>query len=592
MYIATIPNRSSPPAILLRESYRAGGKVKSRTLANLTPWPPAKIAALRRVLAEDPGVLEATGDARSPGGPSDAASFEILRSLPHGHVAAVLGTLRRLGLESILAQQRSAARDAVVALIVARVIDPRSKLATARDLGDKTAFTSLGEALGLGATTPDDLYAAMDWLLLRQPAIEKALAGRHLAEGTLVLYGVTSTYFEGGTCPLAHFGHSRDGKRDKLQIVFGLLCNAAGCPVGVEVFEGHTADPKTLTKPIEKIQRRFGLQRVVLVGDRGMLTEARITQELRPGGLDWITALRAPAIRALAEAGVIHPSLFGERDLAEIASPAYPGERLVACRNPLLAEERARKRTALLAATAKELERIVAATRRAKNRLRGQDQIGLRVGKVLDRFKMGQHFRLEITADSFRYWRDDEAVAAEAALDGIYIVRTSLPADALNAEQAVRAYKGLAAAERAFRSLKTVDLKVWPIHHRLADRVRAHVLLCMLAYYVEWHMRQVWVPVLFDDDDQAAGQARRTSVVAATQRSARAERKAVTQRTPAETQAPEGWPVHGFQTLLADLATLAKNRVRFAGSDAAMMTIYTQPTPLQQRALDLLQVSL
>jgi len=579
MYIATIPNRSSPPAILLRESYRADGQVKSRTLANLTPWPPAKIAALRRVLADEPPAQRSAGSEGS-------GAFEIQRSLPHGHVAAVLGTLRRLGLEPILSKKRSAARDAVVALIVARVIDPRSKLATARGLDGETAFTSLGEALGLSTATPDELYAAMDWLLPRQPAIEQVLARRHLAEQTLVLYDVTSTYFEGRTCPLARFGHSRDGKKDKLQIVFGLLCNAAGCPVAVEVFDGNTADPKTLTQQIEKLQQRFGLQRVVLVGDRGMLTAARIERELRPSGLDWITALRAPAIRALAEAGVVQPALFDERDLAEITTPAYPGERLVACRNPLLAEERARKRQELLAATEQRLDRIVAATGRAKNRLRGQDQIGLRVGKVLNRFKMGKHFRLEITADAFRYQRDDEAIAAEAALDGIYIVRTSLPADTLKAEQTVRAYKGLAVAERAFRSLKTVDLKVRPIHHRLADRVRAHVLLCTLAYYVEWHMRQALAPLLFDDDDKPAGEARRTSVVARAQRSARAARKAASQRTENDQ------PVHSFQTLLADLATLAKNRVRFAGSDAATMTIYTQPTALQQRALALLQVRL
>jgi hypothetical protein len=356
--------------------------------------------------------------------------------------------------------------------------------------------------------------------------------------------------------------------------------------VAVEVFEGNTADPRTLSRQIEKLQQRFGLRRVVLVGDRGMLTAARITQELRPNGLDWITALRAPAIRELQKAGLIQPSLFDEQDLAEITAPAYPGERLVACRNPLLAEERTRKRQALLAATECDLERIVAATQRDRNPLRGQDRIGLRVGKVLNRFKMGKHFRLEITADSFRYSRDQAAITAEAALDGIYIVRSSLPADRLNAADTVRAYKGLAVAERAFRSLKTVDLKVRPIYHRLADRVRAHVLLCMLAYYVEWHMRQALAPILFDDDDPAGGEARRSSVVAPAQRSERAERKARTQQT-AEQQ-----PVHSFQTLLADLATLAKNHVRFGGSDAATMTVYTQPTSLQQRALELLKVTL
>jgi len=578
MYIATVPNRSSPPAILLRESYREGKKVRSRTLANLTHWPAEKIAAFRRVLADEP-VIPASG-----GGAGESGAFEIQRSLPHGHVAAVLGTLRRLGLAAIVASKRSLERDLAVAMIVARVIDPRSKLATARGLGSETAFTSLGEALGVSVATEDDLYASMDWLLPRQGAIEKALAGRHLAERTLVLYDVTSTYYEGRTCPLAKFGHSREGKKDKRQIVFGLLCNADGCPVAVEVFAGNTADPKTLGRQIEKIQKRFGLQRVVLVGDRGMLTEARIEQELRPNGLDWITALRAPAIRLLAEAGVVQRSLFDERDLAEITSPAYPGERLVACRNPLLADERARKRTELLKATEKELDKIVAATGRAKNRLRGKDRIGVRVGKVLNRFKMAKHFGIEITDDSFRYKRDTAGIEAEAALDGIYIVRTSLPAEVLNADRTVRAYKGLAVAERAFRSLKTVDLKVRPIYHRLADRVRAHVLLCMLAYYVEWHMRQALAPILFDDDDKAAGEARRASVVAKAERSERAEEKAATKQTA------DGQPVHSFRTLLADLATLAKNRVRFQGSDAATITVYTQPTPAQKRALDLLQV--
>lgn len=578
MYIATVPNRSSPPAILLRESRRQGKKVKTRTLANLTHWSAEKLEALRRVLADEGG--PAGPSARREGSPE----FEIQRSLPHGHVAAVLGTLRRLGVERIVASKCGPARNLVVAMIVARVIDPRSKLATARGLGRETAFTTLGEALGVSAATEDDLYAAMDWLLPRQAAMEKAFAARHLAEHTLVLYDVTSTYYEGRTCPLARFGHNRDGKKNKLQIVFGLLCNAEGCPVGVEVFEGNTADPKTLTKQIDKIQGRFKLKRVVLVGDRGMLTEARIEQELRPNGLDWITALRAPAIQALLEAGAVQRSLFDERDLAEITSPAYPGERLVACRNPLLADQRARKRKELLEATEKELNPIVAATQRTKNRLRGKERIGLRVGRVLNRFKMGKHLRLEITEDSFRYERDTEGIAAEAALDGIYVVRTSLPASTLDADQTVRAYKGLAVAERAFRSLKTVDLKVRPIHHRLADRVRAHVLLCMLAYYVEWHMRKALAPILFDDDDKAAGQARRASVVARAQRSERAEQKAATKQTD------DGRPVHSFQTLLTDLATLTKNRVRFQGSDAAIMTVYARPTVLQQRALDLLQV--
>jgi hypothetical protein len=580
MYIATVPNRSSPPAILLRESYREGKKVKTRTLTNITAWPPEKIQALRRVLADEPILPPAVGGGQGSG------AFEIQRSLPHGHVAAVLGTLRRLGVERMVASRPGPERDLVTAMIVARVIDPRSKLATARGLGGETAFTSLGEVLGVRAAREDDLYAAMDWLLPRQAAIETALAARHLAEHTLVLYDVTSTYYEGRTCPLAKFGHSRDGKKNKLQIVFGLLCNAEGCPVGVEVFEGNTADPKTLTRQIEKIQKRFGLRRVVWVGDRGMLTQARIDQELRPNGFDWITALRAPAIRALMEEGTVQPSLFDERDLAEITSPAYPGERLMACRNPLLADERARKRQELLAATEKELNKIVAATQRTRNRLKGKDRIALRVGRVVQRFKMSKHFRLQITEESFGYEQDKANIMAEAVLDGIYVVRTSLPASVLDADRTVGAYKGLSAAERAFRSLKTVDLKVRPIHHRLEDRVRAHVLLCMLAYYVEWHMRKALAPILFDDDDKTAAQARRASAVARAQRSPRAEQKAATRQTP------EGEPVHSFQTLLTDLATLTKNRVRFQGSDAATMTVYAKPMPVQQRALSLLQVAI
>jgi len=575
MYIATVPNRSSPPAILLRESYRQGGKVRTRTLANITHWPGQQIEALGRVLK---------GETLVP--PEDA--FEIQRSLPHGHVAAVLGTVRRLGLDRLIAPKPGVERSLVWAMIVARIIDPRSKLATARGLGEETAFTSLGEVLGVSSATEDDLYAAMDWLLERQPAIEKRLARRHLSEGTLVLYDVTSSYYEGHTCPLARWGHNRDGKKDKLQIVYGLLCNTEGCPVAVAVFEGNTADPKTLATQIAKIRERFGLKRVVLVGDRGMLTEARIREELRPiDGLDWITALRAPAIRKLVDQGAFVPaSLFDERDLAEITSPSYPGERLVVCRNPFLAEERARKREELLQATEKGLDKIVAATRRAQRRLRGKDKIGQRVGKYLNRFKVGKHFRIEISDDAFHYERKAEQIAAEAALDGIYIVRTSVPKEALGSEQTVRAYKGLSVVERAIRSFKTVDLKVRPIHHRLPDRVRAHVFLCLLAYYVEWHMRQALAPILFDDDDKEAGERFRKSVVAPAQQSDRAKRKARTKRTD------DDHPVHSFQTLLADLATIAKNRVRFFKSDARTTQMLTTPTPFQQHVFDLLGVTL
>ncbi len=590
MYIAKIPNRSSSPAFLLRESYREAGKVKSRTLANITDWPPETIAMLRRVLK---------GETLVPVG----EGFEIVRSLPHGHVAAVLGTLRRLKVGPMLASKKGPMpaskkvplRDLVVAMIVARVIDPRSKLGTARGLGNETAFSSLGETLGVSSASEDDLYAAMDWLLERQPRIERELAKRHLSEGTLVLYDLTSTYYEGRTCPLAKRGHNRDGKKGKLQIEFGLLCNADGCPVAVEVFEGNTADPKTLGVQIAKIRERFGLKRVVLVGDRGMLTEARIREEIKPiAGLDWITALRAPAIRKLVEAGDLSPSLFNERDLGEITSSMYPDERLVVCRNPLLADERARKRQALLAATEKELDKIVQAAGRTKRPLRGKDKIGMRVGKVLNKFKVGKHFELEIADQSLGYSRNEKKISAEAALDGIYCVRTSTCKKAVDAEQTVRAYKGLSVVERAFRSFKTVDLKVRPIHHRLESRVRAHVFPCMLAYYVEWHMRQGLAAILFDDDDKEAAAAKRVSPVAPARRSDRAAHKAHAKRTA------DDRPVHSFRTLLADLATLAKSRVRFlggdatttAGSDAATTEMLTTPTPHQQHVFDLLNVSL
>ncbi|TXL69089.1 IS1634 family transposase, partial [Vineibacter terrae] len=475
MYVTHVPNRSSPPAILLRESYRDGERVRTRTLANLSSWPPAKIAALQAVLR---------GQAVAP------SALVIRRSLPHGHVAAVLGTARRIGLDRLLGQADARPATLALAMIVARVIDPASKLATAAQLAPDTATSTLGELLDLGSLDQDDLYAALDWLVAQQARIEAALARRHLREGTLVLYDVTSSYLEGRHCELARHGYSRDGKRDKLQIVFGLICTAAGCPLAVEVFEGNTADPATLASQIAKLKQRFGLQRVVLVGDRGMITAARIEETLRPAGLDWITTLRAPQIQALAgDGGPLQLSLFDQRDMAEITSPDFPGERLIVCRNPLLAAERARKRQDLLRATEAELARIVAATRRARKPLRGRDKIGLRVGAVLDHRHMAKHFVLTITDDGFSFSRNLDGIAAEAALDGIYVLRTALPAQTLDAAATVRAYKGLAHAERAFRSLKISDLEVRPIYHRRARRVRAHVFLCMLAYHIEWHMR-------------------------------------------------------------------------------------------------------
>jgi transposase len=576
MYIAAIPNRGSPPAILLRESFREGSKVRTRTLANLSHWPPHRIEAFRAFL-KGGGVGPAFGP----------DSFEIVRSLPHGQIAAALGSLRRLELDSILARKGSRQRDLCVAMIVGRLLDPRSKLALVRSLGEQTLSSSLGETLGIADADEDELYRAMDWLLERQGQIESALAKRHLAEGTLVLYDVSSTYFEGRRCPLARIGHSRDGRFDRLQIVFGLLTDAEGCPVASEVFDGNTGDPKTVLAQVKKLRERFGLKRVVLVGDRGMITSARIEEDLKQApGLEWITALRGPAIRKLVETGSLDVSLFDERDLAEISSPDYPGERLIVCRNPLLAEERKRKREDLLQATEKELEKVAAATRRAKHPLRGQDRIGLRVGRVLGRFKMGKHFKLDITDTRFAYERDQVGIAEEAALDGIYVIRTSVAADKLSPEDTVLSYKRLAQVERAFRSLKTVDLKLRPIHHHLATRVRAHVLICMLAYYVEWHMRRALAPMLFDDDDKAAAARSRKSPVAKAQRSEKAERKARTKLTT------DGSPVHSFQTLLRDLATVVNNRVQPTDRSAKPFEMTTTPTPLQQRALDLLGVSL
>jgi len=573
MYIEVVPNRGSRPAILLREGWREAGKVRKRTLANLSDWEPHRVQALSAVLKGQSVV----GDIEN--------AFEIIRSRPHGHVAAVLGTLSRLKLDQLLSRSRSRERDLCVAMIVARLIAPGSKLAITRGLSQSTASSTLGELLCCDDANEDECYAAMDWLLERQESIEDALAKRHLADGSLVLYDATSTYFEGRTCPLAKLGHSRDGKKDKLQIVIGLLTNSQGCPVAVEVFEGNTGDPKTVASQVSKLRERFALKRIVLVGDRGMITDARIREDLRGvEGLDWITALRAPAIAALVEHGTLQLSLFDEQDLAEISDPSFPGERLVVCKNPLLAERRGRKRAELLAATERELEVVAKAVARAKRPLRGKAQIGLRVGKVLGRFKMSKHFALTILDDAFSYERDQQAIAAEAALDGIYVVRTTVGVERLDADSVVQSYKRLANVERAFRSLKTVDLHIRPIHHRKADRVRAHVLLCMLSYFVEWHMRRALAPILFDDDDKPAAEASRACAVAEAQRSASAHAKAATKRTD------DDGPVHSFTTLLQDLATIVKNTVQPLADPTTTFDIVTRPTPNQKRALDLLAV--
>jgi Transposase DDE domain len=572
MYVTRVPNRSSPPAVLLRESYRDGDRVKTRTLANLSDWPDARIEALRRVLKGETALVSA-----------DALRIE--RSLPHGHVAAVLGMAKKLGLHKLLRGFPPRLGKLALAMIVARVIEPAAKLATARQLSEATAAHSLGAVLELGTVDEDELYAALDLLDEAQPRIETALARRHLRDGCLVLYDLTSSYLEGRHCELGRFGHSRDGQPGKLQIVFGLLCAADGCPVAVEVFDGNSADPSTLAAQVTKLKERFGLSRVVLVGDRGMITEARIREDLIPAGLDWLTALRAPAIQALAaDNGPLQLSLFDERDMAEIASPDYPGERLIVCRNKALAAERARKREELLAATEAELARIEARVKRGRAPLQGADKIGLKAGAVLGKRKMAKHFELTITDTAFSFVRNEASIQKEAALDGFYVLRTNAPAETLDAAAVVSTYKSLAQVERAFRSVKTVDLEVRPVHHRLAGRVRAHVFLCMLAYYVVWHMRKALAPLLFDDHDKDNAKKGRSSPVAPAKVSAAAKAKAASRKTA------DGLPVHSFRTLLQDLATLTRNTVRLG--DAPPADLLASPTPIQQEVFDKLQVPL
>jgi transposase len=571
MYVAVVPNRNSPPAVLLRESFREHGKVRNRTVANLSHWPAAQIEALRQVLkGETPAVAP--------------SAFDILRSRPHGHAAAVLTTIERLGLPALLDRSDSRVRRAVIALVCSRILEPGSKLATSRGLREETCHNSLGESLGLGAVKEDDLYEAMDWLVQRQASVENALAKRHLEAGTLVLYDLTSTYFEGRHCPLAKYGYSRDERRSNLQIVFGLLSNGEGCPVAVEVFAGNTADPKTVAAQVEKLRERFQLERVILVGDRGMLTQKRIEEDLRDqAGLQWVTALRTPQIQALLAQGAIQMSLFDEQDLAEITHADYPGERLIVCRNPLLAAERARKRKELIEAAEKKLQEIEASTKRQRQPVRGADKVSYLVGKALATSKVEKYFRWTATDTELKWERNLERIERDAALDGIYVLRTNVSVEQLDRQQTVLAYKRLATVERAFRSLKSVDLNVRPIHHRLPDRVRAHVFLAMLAYYVEWHMRQALAPVLFDDEDHGAP---RSSPVAPAVRSERAQSKAFRKRTQ------DSWPVQSFQDWLKDLATIVKNTIQPRLKSLPAFEVTTRPTPTQQHALQLLGVSL
>ena len=583
-HIESIPNRANKPAVLLRQAWREGKRIRKKTLANLSKLPPHVVDGFRTVLKGGLAVQD----------PSQLLRVE--RSWAHGHVAAVLGTCRRLGLERILQRSPSRQRDLALAAIVARVLAPDSKLATARRLSPETADSSLGALLGLGPVSGNEMLAMLDWLLGRQRWIETSLANRHLADATLILYDVSSSYLEGRRCPLAAFGYNRDGKRSKQQIVFGLLCAADGCPLAVEVFAGNTADPSTVAAQVQRLRQRFGIARIALVGDRGMLTTARIREDLEPAGLDWISALKSQHLRALlkrpkpaagqaAEAvqAPLRPGQLAPDQVAEIRSEDFPGERLLVCLNPRLRAERARKREELLRATEQILEGIAAQVRRQRQPLRGRDAINRRLGRELNRKKVGKHFEIAVTDEQLSWSRRQEGIAAEVQLDGIYVVRTSLAEQELAAEAAVAAYKSLAGVERAFRTSKD-HLRLRPLHVYSEAHVRGHVFLCMLAYYVEWHMRQRLAPLLFQDEDPAAAQAQRDTPVEPAQVSARAKRKAATKTTA------EGLPVHSFPTLLADLASLVLNQVCLPTQEQAAITVATKPSKLQRRAFDLLGV--
>ncbi len=574
MYIESVANRNSPPAVLLRESYREDGKVRKRTLANLSSLSGDVIEGLKVLLRGGVAV------------PSVDTVFSVQRSLPHGHVAAVLGAARGSGAASWFGSAPQDLQPVLLAMLVARVLSPGSKLATHRLLHDDTASCSLGRVLGVGQCSADDLYRSLDWLHGAQGAIERRLARQHLSGATLVLYDLTSTWLTGRCCELAARGHSRDGKRDDPQIVFGLVCTPHGCPITVEVFKGNTADPATVSAQVAKLKERFGIERIAWVGDRGMITSARIEQVLKPQGMDWVSSLRSTQIAQLAaEHGPFQPSLFDERNLIELTSQQFPGERLVVCRNPLLAEERARKRLELLAATEADLERIAAATQRARNPLRAEQQIALRVGRVIGRFHMAKHLELTITDSALTWRRRDDAIYQEAALDGLYVIRTSLSKAQLDGPGAVAAYKSLAHVERAFRSMKTVDLQVRPVFHYNTERVRAHVFLCMLAYYVEWHMRARLKPMLFDDEHLDEASATCASPVA------KAVRLRARQSQGQEQRADDGLPLHSFRTLLQDLGTLTYNITHTALNPEARIVITSRPTPIQQKAFELLALN-
>ena len=584
-YVESIPNRNSPPAVLLRQAWRDGKRIRRKTIANLSQLPPASIAGIRTLLKG--GVAFPRLD----------QAVKIRRSLPHGHVAAVLGLCLQLGLPRILHRAPSRSRDLALAAIAARLLRPASKLATARSLSPDCNSSSLGSLLALGPVSGNELLAMLDWLRQRQPWIQRSLARRHLQDGTLILYDVSSSYFEGHCCPLAAFGYNRDGKQGKRQIVCGLLCAADGCPVAVEVFAGNTADPTTVSTQVHAIRERFGISRVALAGDRGMLTTARIRKDLGPAGLDWVSALKSSDIRPLlkqpkppaggepaATKAPLRPAELVPDQVAEILSPDFPGERLLACLNPRLRAERARKREDLLQATEALLEKIAAQVRRGRKPLRGRDAINRRVGREANRKKVEKHFEIVVTDAELRWSRKQERIAAEARLDGIYVVRTSLAQDALGADAAVAAYKSLARVERAFRSLKTTQLHLRPVYVYSAEHVRGHVFLCMLAYYVEWHLRRKLAPLLFEDAEREAAAARRQSPVEPATVSRAAEAKADTKRTP------DGLPVQSLQTLLDHLGSLTLNQVTLPQDDQHQFQLLSRPTPLQAKAFALLEV--
>jgi transposase len=549
---------------LLRTGKRNGKKIDKRTLANLSDWPREKIEALRRVLQ---------GKALVPA----QEQFHIERSLPHGHVEAVLGMMRKVGMDTVLASRPCRERDLVLAMIAQRLVDPCSKLATTR----QWHATTLAAELNVADADENELYSALDWLLDRQERIERKLAKRHLAEGARVLYDVSSSSYHGHTCPLAMRGHNRD-EEDLPCIVWGLLADAEGRPVAVETYAGNTGDPSTVADQVEKLREWFGLTRVVLVGDRGMLTQARIEELKRHPQLGWISALRSEAIQALVEQGAVQLSLFDARNLAEITSDLYPGERLMVCHNPLLAEDRKRTRNELLDATEKALAKIAAEVRRRTNKPFKAAEIGVKIGKAINRFKVGKHFVLDIQDGHFTFARNAERIARETRLDGIYVIRTSEATQALGAEDTVRAYKSLAQVEQAFRCLKNLDLRIRPIHHRTVDHVKAHIFLCMLAYYVEWHMRKALTSVLFQDEELDAARWTRDPV-------AQAQPSETVQRKKRTKQTPDGWPVHSFQSLMDELATRCRNTCRVGqGKDAARFTTFTEPTDFQRHLFGLL----